>query len=112
MANIYLDDSWDLDVDEFGDIKTTETDIIERNQNVALSCSIWKGEWYWDTTFGIPYKDILGRRIPNSLITAYIIKAAMTVSGVEKVRVVLNDIDAERTKKGQIIINEVENVNI
>lgn len=111
MASIKLGTDWDLDVDGFGDIKTTESDIDERSQNVALACSVWLGESYWNTNFGVPYRNILGYRVPNSLITAYLIRTAMTVSGVENVRIVLNDIDSERTKRGSIIVNEVENVN-
>ena len=94
MKTLSLDnDSWDLFLDEFGNISTKESKQ-QVSQDVASSCRTWKGEAYFDVNRGIPYvPEIMGERPRYSLIQAYMDREALRVPGSISTQVVFNQIE-------------------
>ena len=114
MASLLLTEkTHDITADNSGNlalVEDSDTNAAEKAQNVATACLVWKGEGYWDTTFGVPYRNVLGKIPQLGLIMEYVSKTALTVNGVENVSVKLT-----RTGEkigGTILINGETNVNI
>lgn len=75
--------SIDFKLDEVGDIEFSDFDFQLVDEDSALSQRLliklrtYRGEWFLDTTFGIPYhQDILGKGVNIKLIES-IFKAAI-----------------------------------
>ena len=86
MDTMKLTTDWDLDLDGSNNLATVDgREAIA--QNVATTCLVWRGEYYWDTTFGVPYKNILGEQPPLSSLSAYLDECALTVDSVETVSI-------------------------
>lgn len=86
METMKLTTNWDLDLDGHGNLATL-SDKEAIAQNVATTCLVWRGEYYWDTSFGVPYRNILGQTPPLSSVSAYLNECALTVDGVTRVQV-------------------------
>ena len=112
MDTLKLTTDWDLDLDGANNLATIDgAEAIA--QNVATTCLVWRGEYFWDTNFGVPYKNVLGEQPPLSSISAYLIECAQTVDEVETVTVDLQkDSQNIRLLKGTITANGDINVNI
>ena len=112
METMKLTTNWDLDLDGYGNLATVSDDAAIA-QNVATACLVWRGEFFWDITFGVPYKNILGEQPPLSSVSAYLSECAKTVDGVNEITVDLKrDAENIRLLKGNIIINGEINVAI
>ena len=112
METMALTTKWDLDLDGYGNLATV-SDEAAIAQNVATACLVWRGEYYWDTDFGVPYKNILGEQPPLSSVSAYLSECAQTVDSVETVTVELKkDTENIRLLKGNITVNGDINVSI
>ena len=72
---------WDLMVDAAGGIAVA-TEPYAIAQDVASACRVFRGEQWYDTTVGVPYRqDILGYSPPLSLVKQALVTAALTVPG-------------------------------
>ena len=112
MDTMALDSgTWDLDLDPQGNLKTyTGNNAIA--QNVATACLVWRGEGYFDTTFGVPYRSILGEIPALSVLTAYLTQVALTAANVDTANPQLKINTTERKVGGTILINGEINVNL
>jgi hypothetical protein len=112
METMKLTTKWDLDLDGYGNLATVSEEAAIA-QNVATTCLVWRGEYYWDTSFGVPYKNILGEQPPLSSISAYLSECAKTVDEVNEITIDLKrDNQNIRLLKGNITINGEINVSI
>lgn len=111
MDTMKLTKNWDLDLDGGNNFATIDgTSAIA--QNIATTCLVWRGEYYWDTSFGVPYKNVLGEQPPLSSLSAYLTESALTVDSVERVTVDLKkDGGNIRKVSGTITANGDINVN-
>ena len=111
MDTMKLTTDWDLDLDGSNNLATVDgTQAIA--QNIATTCRVWRGEYFWDTNFGVPYKNILGEQPPLSSLSAYLSECALTVDSVETVSVDLRkDNENIRQVAGTITANGEINVN-
>lgn len=111
MDTMKLTDAWDLDLDGSNNLATIDgTKAIA--QNIATACLVWRGEYFWDDSFGVPYKNILGEQPPLSSLSAYLRKCALTVDSVEDVTVDLRKSNGNlRNVTGTITANGDINVN-
>lgn len=112
MDTLKLTTDWDLDLDGGNNLATVNgTQAIA--QNVATTCLVWRGEYFWDTNFGVPYKNVLGEQPPLSSLSAYLADCAYTVDSVENINVELKKDDSNiRKVTGTITANGDINVNI
>ena len=112
MDTMKLTTNWDLDLDGSNNLATVDGRQAIA-QNIATTCLVWRGEYYWNTAFGVPYKNILGEQPPLSSLSAYLSECALTVDSVETVSVDLRkDKDNVRNIKGTITANGDINVSI
>ena len=111
MDTMKLTDNWDLDLDGSNNLATVDgTKAI--SQNIATTCMVWRGEYYWDINFGVPYKNILGEQPPLSSLSAYLTECAMTVDSVETISIDLQKDNGNiRNVSGTITANGDINVN-
>lgn len=94
-------DKWDLVIDSAGNIAIAQPPYA-LSQDVASAVRLFEGELWYKTTKGIPYfEEILGHFPPTSLLTSYIEKAALTVSGVVSARCIISTFES-REVTGQI----------
>lgn len=111
METMKLDyGNWDLDLDASGNLATINGNNAIA-QNVATACLVFKGEDYFNSDFGVPYKNVLGYLPSLSLISAYMAKTALTVDSVETVQPQLKYSTSDRKVGGTILINGDINVN-
>ena len=99
MLTLALDNTWDLYVDEFGDIAVKEgNDQIA--QDVASSCRVFKGECRFDTARGIEYNK------PDEIrdtLRFDLRREAQRIDGVKEAQVVI-DSKKDRTANLEIFI--------
>lgn len=101
MDTLLLDRSgWDLALDAAGNMAVA-SEPYAWEQDVASECRVYLGECYYDTTIGVPYRDILGRPVPIAILKESLIAAARRVPGVNNPRVFLTEI-GERSLGGQV----------
>lgn len=82
MSTLYLTRSWDLCVDNSGNIALAN-EPYALAQDVASAIKLFKGELWYDAQKGVPYfADILGKRPPAALFRHHMEKAALTVPNV------------------------------
>ena len=118
MASIKLDNNdWDLDVDKNNDIAVTDEGGQTIAQDVSTAVRVWLGESYFDTSFGVAYKEILAQNPLQSFVASLIGETAKTVKDVETIKVELNNwvndpYDKSRVLTGVININGEYNVSI
>jgi hypothetical protein len=74
----------DLDIRNGDLYLVTGTDAIA--QNLQQTLQLWLGEWFLDTTKGIPFKQQILIKNPNlDVVQADIVNAAVAVPGVTQV---------------------------
>lgn len=82
FSTLLLSDAWDLTVDAAGDIAMDSTSYAVA-QDVASVCRTVRGELFYDTTIGVPYRELVwGQNYVPQLVKALIEEAAKTVPGV------------------------------
>lgn len=75
-------DVWDVLADINGNIAVA-SDPYRIAQDVATEARLFKGEYWYDTTLGIPYfQQVLGRFPPAPLLKRLYVNAAKAVVGV------------------------------
>lgn len=97
---------WDLCLDAKGDIAVASLPYAAA-QNAASAVKLFQGEYYYDTTKGVPYlQSILGRRPPLSLIRADYIAAARAVPDVVKAQCFFSSFK-NNVLSGQVVVVDV-----
>ena len=83
MKTLLLDHTyWDLAIDANGNLAMA-SGAYALAQDAASAIRLFKGEYWYDTTIGIPYfQQILGENPPLELIRAQLQDAALSVPGV------------------------------
>lgn len=100
-ATLLLDTvSWDLTVDASGNMAVAN-EPYALAQDAASAIKTFLGECYWDTTVGVPYKTILGKKPPLALLKQQLIDAAKTVPNVVSARVFIASL-TDRSLTGQV----------
>lgn len=90
MTSLKLTQSWDLQLDDMGNIATVNGGL-QTAQDVATSCRVWKGEALYDKERGVPYKeDIMGQRPNLTLLQSDFETEAKRIEGVAFVEVVID----------------------
>lgn len=76
--------AWDLLVDVNGNVAVAD-EPYRIAQDVATECRLFQGEYWYDTTIGIPYwTQVLGQFPPLQLLKRFYIAAAQGVVSVVK----------------------------
>lgn len=102
-STLLLDNStWDLVVDASGNIAVA-SEPYALAQDAASAIKLFLGEYYWDTTLGIPYlTQIFGASPPPlALIKEQLTNAALSVPDVASAQVFLNQL-TNRALSGQV----------
>ncbi|AKJ73456.1 hypothetical protein SP40_15 [Salmonella phage 40] len=71
MATLYSDllmDPVTGDLDVSTGLKLIESNQTSLRQRLWLRFNIWAGNWYFDETFGFPYRAYLSKSMKRSLI--------------------------------------------
>jgi len=102
MKSFLLNNNWDLKLDGLGDIAITTDIHYEYAQSVANAARTFLGEVYFQTNIGVPYQNILGKQIPLSYLTTQLQQAALSVTGVEDAKCIIDDV-SRRKVSGRII---------
>lgn len=90
-------------LDASGDIASA-TDAYALAQDAASAIRLFSGEYWFDTSLGVPYVDtIFGKLPPLQLIKSQLIAAALTVPGVASADCFISSV-AGRTITGQVQI--------
>ena len=113
MDTLYLNpETWDLEIDAQRNIATAESPYA-RAQDVATECRLYKGEYLFDTTQGIPYGNILGDKFNKVYFEAQLERAALAVPNVVKA-VAFTKIESKGLRKigGYIKVTDNENREI
>ena len=109
-TTLYLDPvTWDLATDEAGNILIA-SEPYRVAQDVASAVRLFRGEYWYDTSLGVPYwQQILGF-LPNaSVIKAALAAAASTVPGCNNPVVYLSGL-SNRGLSGQIQFTDANGV--
>lgn len=95
--DLYLDpDTGDIDVDLLGRVRLTQTLREEVGQRLATRLQFFLGEWFLDTSLGIPYyRDVLVRTPDLGVIKALFAEAITSDPGVESLVSLDLELDAE-----------------
>jgi hypothetical protein len=114
MANTLLLDRtyWDLCVDVNGNIAMA-SEPYSLAQDSASAISLFSGEYWYDTTLGIPYfQQVLGYSPPINLLRQKMKEAALTVPDVVIATVYFSSIQNGQLS-GQVQITDINhNVSI
>lgn len=83
MTDLTMDFSTNDIVIENGDMSLVDgVDAIE--QDLQQQLQVWLGEWFLDTTIGIPYRQQILVKNPNlDIVQAILVNAAVNVPGVQ-----------------------------
>lgn len=115
MTTIYLDpESWDLVLDANRNIALA-ADPYATAQSVANSARLWAGEAPFNTDRGIPYAtQILGKQVPERILSAWYEREARTVPNVQSASAVLQFDRSSRNLGGQIqvTLNDGTTINV
>lgn len=108
MTDIKLDGNDDLDLST-GDLQLL-TGVDEVRQRVELKLRFFKGEWFLDRSFGVPwFQDILVRNPQLDVVRALLIRAIESEPNVDKVTQLVLDLNTERhltIESVEILANE------
>jgi hypothetical protein len=77
-----------------GDFETTKTDFERLRQQISISLKTWMGEWFLNTTFGIPYRQkLLQKGITKSEVDAEFIRVINSFDEVREITYFKSEID-------------------
>lgn len=109
MSSLLLDvNSWDLTVNNDGNIATTTSDGYATAQDVACACRLFLGELWYDTTQGVPYfGNILGKLPAYGFIASKLQLAAFSVIGVTTA-VAQVSLNSDRVLTGTVSISSIQ----
>lgn len=71
MATLYSDllmdpVTGDLDVSE--GLKLIESNQVSLRQRLWLRFNVWQGDWYFDETFGFPYRTYISKKVMKTVL--------------------------------------------
>ena len=101
--------TWDLLLDVNGNIAIASAPYALA-QSAACACRLVAGEYYYDTTLGVPQWNLLGQTPPLVLIKEYFKLAALSVPGVVAAQVYVNSVGKDRTLTGQVHVTDSNGV--
>lgn len=106
MSTLLLDtELWDLTVDVAGNIAVADAPYALA-QDAASAIRLFLGELWFDTTQGVPYRELfLGKTAALPLLKAKLVAAALTVPGVVSARCFVRSIE-NRTVSGQVQVTD------
>lgn len=106
MNTLLLDVStWDLCVDAAGNIAVAKAPYAVA-QNAASAIKLFQGEYFYDTSRGVPYfQRILGKRPPLALARQKFIDAAMTAPEVVSAKCFFSSF-TDRKLSGQVLVTD------
>lgn len=98
-------DSWDLELDRFGNLSAISDETEYCAQSVANYVKLFTNDAYFFVNEGIPYfETVLGQKPPRSLVEAYVRRETLSVPLVADCRV-LDYGQADRTVSGKIEVH-------
>jgi hypothetical protein len=104
-STLQLSSSWDLTLDADSNmavIDESSEPISSLAQDAASAIMLFLGDYYWDTTTGVPWlQQILGKNPPISLVKQQLVDAAMTVPDVAAAQVFFTSF-SDRAISGQV----------
>lgn len=62
---------------------TTQPDVKTVSQRLKIRLLTFRGEWFLDTEYGVPYWEILGHKIPKSRVDRIIQQEILKERGVK-----------------------------
>jgi hypothetical protein len=93
--------TWDIVVGIDGNIALA-SEPLNLAQDAASAIKVFLGEWWWDTTIGVPYyTEVFGLRPTLALLKQLFIDAALTVPGIAAAQCFISDFSS-RAISGQI----------
>lgn len=106
MNTLLLDTvAWDLCLDAFGNMAVA-SNPYSLAQDAASAIRMFQGEYWYDTTKGIPYKTrVLSKTPPIELVKALNVSAALTVPEVVAAQCYISGI-SNRTLAGQVQVTD------
>lgn len=107
MQSLLLDlQNWDLCLDAAGNIAVASLPYAAA-QDAACAIKLMQGEYWFDTTIGVPYfQQILGKRPPLGLARAKFVQAAKTQPSVKDARVFFTGF-SQRKLSGQVQVTDI-----
>lgn len=96
--------AWDLCLDANGNIAVAQPPYALA-QDVASAIRTFLGECWYDTSLGVPYRNILGKNPPISYLIAQMEAAALTVPGVVSASCTIQSVKG-RTVTGQVAFTD------
>ena len=54
-------------------------------QRLIIRLRTWRTEWFLDTEYGVPYFDIIGRKIPKSRVDSILQQEILAERGVKEI---------------------------
>ena len=93
--------SFDLLLDDSGDLEFTNNDFVAVStiedsfkQRIGLRLRTNRGEWKFDTTYGVPYtNEIVGQQIPKREVDAILQAETLREEGVDLISNFVSDIN-------------------
>jgi hypothetical protein len=81
-----MDLKFPLTIDSAGRVATVDT-IDESAQRVKIVCHSQRGEWDFDISFGVPWREAMQQRPPDfGALRAAIVAQVMRQPGVDEIR--------------------------
>lgn len=71
MATLYSDFLMDPvtgDLDVSSGLKIIESNVVSLRQRLWMRFNIWSGDWYFDETFGFPYRTYLSKKVMKTVL--------------------------------------------
>lgn len=71
MPTLYSDfliDPATGDLDIRSGLQVIESNQMSLRQRLWMRFNTWKGSWYWDETFGMPYTDYIGKKVMKTIL--------------------------------------------
>lgn len=99
-----------------GECPVTSTPEQKMAQKIKIKLLTFRGEWFQDTTYGVPYwQEILGHKVSKSRVDMLIQEAILEEEGVKEIidfRSSLNKRDYSVTAKIRIYDGSIATVSI
>lgn len=100
MTDLLLDDTtWDLIIED-GDLVLIDKEEFEVKQAVCMTLKAYRGEWFRDITFGVPWIEnennnisILGKT-PKDIFDSFVREAILSVDLVKSIISYKSSIDS------------------
>lgn len=92
MKTLYLNDTGDIELDNLYNLKLVEADEEARQRN-RLTLTTRKEEWFLNLQFGIPWMELLGKKVTLDEIKQEIINALEADDAIESIDSIELDFD-------------------